>query len=112
MVVFVENIGFFIDLEETIEHFNGFEETIENFNDFWWNHHHWMFVGALTIGINGFQWFLGRATIGFNGFQWSETIGQTMKWFQWIATLYSQVIFTAVYLFLTGWLAHSPAYSL
>ena len=68
IVVFVENIGFFIDLEETIEHFNDFEETIENFKHFWWNHNHWKFVGALTISLNGFQW--------------SETIGKPMEWFQ------------------------------
>ena len=37
----------------TIEHFNGW--PLEIFNRFWGDHHHWMFLGGLTIAINGFS---------------------------------------------------------
>jgi len=46
-----------------------------------------MFFGGLTIAINGFSMVFGLATIAFNGFRWFWTIGQTMRWFRWIATV-------------------------
>ena len=57
-------------------------------NGFWGDHHHWMFFGCLTIAINGFSMVFDFSTIAFNGFRWFWTIGQTMRWFQWIVVVY------------------------
>ena len=50
------------------------------------------FFGSLTIAINGASMIFGPATIAFNGFQWFWTIGQTMRWFRWIAMVYHRTI--------------------
>ena len=52
-----------------------------------------MFLGGLTIAINGFTMVFDVATIAFNGFRWFRTIGQTMRWFQWIVVVYYYVMF-------------------
>ena len=49
-----------------------------------------MFLGGLTIAINGFTMVFDAATIAFNGFRWFGTIGQTMRWFRWIVVVYSK----------------------
>ena len=58
-----------------------------------------MFFGSLTIAINGFSMVFGLATIASNGFRWFWTIGQTMRWFRWIAMVYTCYL-TASFIFL------------
>ena len=48
-----------------------------------------MFFGGLTIATNGVSMVFDFATIAFNGFQWFRTIGQTIRWFQWIVVVYT-----------------------
>ena len=48
-----------------------------------------MFLGGLTIAINGFTMVFDVTTIAFNGFLWFRTIGQTMRWFRWIVVVYN-----------------------
>ena len=89
---FEEAIVNFNGFEEAIVNFNGFEETIENSNGFEETITIECFLVLLPLTSMVFYWFLDHLTIGFNGFQWLGTIGGTMAWFQWIATLYSPSI--------------------
>ena len=63
------------------------KRPLQIFNGFWGDHHHWMFLGGLTIAINGFTMVFDVATIAFDGFWWFRTIGQTMRWFRWIVVV-------------------------
>ena len=64
-----------------------------------------MFLGGLTIAINGFTMVFDVATIAFNGFRWFRTIGQTMRWFRWIVVVQAVLrdILESVYMWLS-WL--------
>ena len=56
-----------------------------------------MFFGCLTIPINGLSMGFNFLTIAVNGFWWYRTIGQTMRWFQWIVVVYFWCITSFLY---------------
>ena len=90
-LTFEETIGRFNGFQETIEHLNGFEVTIGNFQWFLRRPSPLNVFCSLTIAINGFSMVFGLGTIAFNGFRWFWTIGQTMRWFRWIAMVYCAI---------------------
>ena len=48
-----------------------FKRPLQIFNGFWGDHHHWMFLGSLTIAINGFTMVFWCC---YHRFQWFSIV--------------------------------------